>query len=150
MVPRGTRTLCGDTRTAPRAGHPAVPETFAGVANVRGVFPAVLDDHFRGFRHWSSKTFCRSRRDLAICVAGTRALRGDTNWAPRETPGPSTTLIRVGNWPSRFGGKVLVQGALFRGFRHGFSGIFWRSRRYLAIQTPRSSDHPSRAQPSRS
>ena len=86
MVPRGTRTLCVDARTVPRGGHPAVPETFAGVANVRGDFPTVLDGHFRSFRHKSKKTFCRSRPDLAICVAGTRALRGYTNCTPRGTP----------------------------------------------------------------
>ena len=60
------------------------------------------------FGNWRPRLrvrFCRSRRDLAICVVGTAAFQYQrARSRARATPSPSTTLIRGGKFPAAWRG----------------------------------------------
>ena len=79
-----------------------------------------------GFRHRSKRTFCRSRRDLAIGVVGTTAFHARPVSNPR-------TRIRDHVLGCRIPGALGAVRALDEGFRHRFKSTVCRSRRDLAI-----------------
>ena len=79
-----------------------------------------------GFRHRSKRTFCRSRRDLAIGVVGTTAFHARPVRHPR-------TRIRDYVLGCRIFGALGAVRALDEGFRHRSKRTFSRSRRDLAI-----------------
>ena len=98
MVPRGTRTLCGDTRTASRAGHPATRETITWVTCTIGAG-------------------CRAgMRDLKVSDTGPRAhlqisKRSSDRCRPNRQSSVETTLGWV-RQPRLFAGVPSLRGCL--------------------------------------
>ena len=95
MVARGTRTArSSQSHGLHQLGPHARDQARAERVYVGGTYPAGAVRFWRyqvhffgGFRHRSKRTFCRSRRDLAIRVVGTPAFQGLCCWQLRGRGG---------------------------------------------------------------
>ena len=145
-MPSGARTeQSAQSREPPRARPSAsrarirVPEFPSGLAR----FWRYEVHFFRGFRPRSKRTFCRSRRDLAIGVVGTPAFQLMSVSPPRSRPRASRTRIRVPTYPSVLARLWRYEFRFFRSFRPRSKRTFCRSRRDLAIGVVGTPPFPS-------